>query len=171
MSDFQTWIDNNAGFAAGFDQGELPIPPRLSALIVTCLDSRVNPSDILGLALGDAFVIRGLGGRVTDEVLEQVAIMQSLVAGMGGGPLDVIVVHHTDCGIRMFGDPELRNRLIASVGASDAKLLALAATDPRESVAEDLARLAAATNLPEAMRVAGYVYDVKTGRLEEVSAD
>lgn len=170
MPDLQTWIGNNAGFAARFDQGDLPMAPRMSAIVVTCLDARMDPYQFLGLRMGDAFVIRCLGGRVTDGVLEQIALLQALVAGMGADPLDVIVIHHTDCGVRRFGDSEARQSLSQASGATEETIRALAAENPRASVADDLARLAAAPNLPQGMETAGYVYDVTTGRLEEVTS-
>ena len=169
MGDLQQLIDNNAGFAANFDQGDLPMAPRMSTVIVTCLDARMDPYRFLGLQMGDAFVIRCLGGRVTDAVMEQIAILQGMVTGIGADPLAVAVIHHTDCGVRMFGNPEFRETLSETSGAAGDAIESLATEDPRRSAAEDAARIRSALSLPDHLEVAGYVYDVTSGRLEEVT--
>ena len=98
MADVQTLIDRNREFAGSFDQGDLAILPRLSTLVLTCLDARVDPAHLFGLELGDAVVMRNIGGRVTDEVIEQIAILRALAGLVGGGALEVVIIHHTDCG-------------------------------------------------------------------------
>ncbi|MEN8145192.1 MAG: carbonic anhydrase [Gemmatimonadota bacterium] len=170
MTDFQTLIDRNLKFASGFDQGDLTIPPRLSTLVVTCIDPRVDPAYFLGLQLGDAFVIRNVGGRVTDGVIEQIAIMRGLVAAMGSGSFEVAIIHHTECGVRRFADPQFRQELGQASGTGEAALEALAATDPQSSVAQDVSRLRAASMLPGELVVAGYVYNVTNGQIQEVHA-
>ncbi len=173
MTDVQTLIDRNLEFASSFDQGDLAILPRLSTLVLTCLDARVDPAYFLGLELGDAVVMRNIGGRVTDEVIEQIAILQTLAAVLGGGgaaAFEVAIVHHTDCGASRFANPQLRQRLGQAAGTGEAAIERLAITDPQTSVAEDLDRLRAAPNLPDELVVAGYVYDVTDGRVRETFA-
>lgn len=165
----QTLVDRNPEFARRFDQGGLTIPPRESTLIVTCLDARVDPAHFLGLELGDAFVIRNVGGRITEEVVEQVAVLLALAVAAGGSPFEVAVIHHTDCGTARFTDPDLRRRLAVAARISVSAVEALATTDPRVSVRRDLDRLRAAQALPDDLVVAGYVYDVTNGLLETVS--
>jgi carbonic anhydrase len=115
--------------------------------------------------------MRNIGGRVTDEVIRQIAILLALTVEFGGGTtLEVAIVHHTDCGTGRFTDPQVRQRLGQAAGTSDAVIERLAITDPQISVAEDLDRLRAAPTLPDELVVAGYVYDVTDGRLREISA-
>ena len=173
MADVQTLVDRNLEFAGSFDQGDLAVLPRLSTLVVTCVDARVDPAHILGLELGDAIVMRNIGGRVTDEAIEQIAILQALGTALGGDDsfgLEVAVVHHTDCGASRFAKPEVRQRLGQAAGTGEAAIERLAITDPRISVTEDLDRLRAAPTLPDELVVAGYVYDVTDGHVREVIA-
>jgi carbonic anhydrase len=85
MADMQTLLDRNHDFASSFNQGDLTLLPRLSTLVLTCLDARVDPAHLLGLELGDAVVMRNIGGRVTDEVIEQIAILRGLAVVAGAG--------------------------------------------------------------------------------------
>ena len=173
MTDFQTLIDRNFEFASRFDQGDLAILPRLSTLVLTCLDARVDPAHFLGLELGDAVVMRNIGGRVTDEVIKQIAILQTLAAMLGGGgeaAFEVAIVHHTDCGASRFANPQVRQRLGQAAGTGEAAIERLAIIDPQTSVAEDLDRLRSAPNLPDELVVAGYVYDVTDGHVRETFA-
>ncbi len=171
MADVQTLIDRNLEFASSFDQGDLAILPRLSTLVLTCLDARVDPAHILGLELGDAVVMRNIGGRVTDEVIEHIAILRALAAVLAGGAaIEVAIVHHTDCGASRFANPQVRQRLDQAAGTGEAAIERLAITDPQTSVAEDLDRLRGAPNLPDELVVAGYVYDVTDGHVREAFA-
>ncbi len=172
MADVQTLIDRNREFAGNFDQGDLAIVPRLSTLVLTCLDARVDPAHILGLELGDAVVMRNIGGRVTDEIIEHIAILRALAAGLAGAgaAFEVAIVHHTDCGASRFADPQVRQRLGRAAGTGETTIERLAITDPAASVAEDIDRLRAAPTLPDELVVAGYVYDVTNGRVREIVA-
>ncbi len=171
MADVQTLIDRNLEFASSFDQGDLAILPRLSTLVLTCLDARVDPAHILGLELGDAVVMRNIGGRVTDQIIEQIAILRALVVVLGGGAgFEVAIVHHTDCGTSRFANPQVRQKLAQAAGTSEAAIESLAITDPQASVAEDLDRLRAAPTLPDELVVAGYVYNVTDGQVREIFA-
>ncbi len=172
MADVQTLIDRNLEFASSFDQGDLAIRPRLSTLIVTCLDARVDPAHILGLELGDAVVMRNIGGRVTDEVIEHIAILRALASVLAGGApaFEVAIVHHTDCGTSRFANPQVRKKLAQASGIDEAAIERLAITDPQASVAEDLDRLRAAPTLPDELVVAGYVSDVTDGQVREIFA-
>ncbi len=170
MADVQTLIERNREFASSFDQGDLAILPRLSTLVLTCLDARVDPAHILGLELGDAVVMRNIGGRVTDEVIEHIAILRGLAVVLGSGALEVAIVHHTDCGTSRFANPQVRQKLAQAAGTSEAAIERLAITDPQASVAGDLDRLRAAPTLPDELIVAGYVYDVTDGQVREIFA-
>ena len=170
MADMQTLLDRNHDFASSFNQGDLPLLPRLSTLVLTCLDARVDPAHLLGLELGDAVVMRNIGGRVTDEVIEHIAILRGLAVVLGSGTLEVAIVHHTDCGASRFANPQVRQKIGQTAGTGEAAIERLAITDPQISVAEDLDRLRAAPTLPDELVVAGYVYDVTGGQVHEVSA-
>jgi len=170
MTDVQTLIDRNLEFASGFTQGDLVILPRLSTLVLTCLDARVDPAHFFGLQLGDAVVMRNIGGRVTDEVIEHIAILRGLAVVLGSGSLDVAIVHHTDCGASRFANPQVRQRLGQAAGTGEAAIERLAITDPQTSVAEDFDRLRAAPTLPDELVVSGYVYDVSDGQVREIFA-
>ncbi len=170
MTDVHTLIDRNFEFASNFNQGDLALPPRLSILILTCLDARVDPAHLFHLELGDAVVMRNIGGRVTDEIIEQIAILRGLAVVAGGAAFEVAVVHHTDCGASRFANPQVRQKIDQAAGTGEAAIERLAITDPRISVAEDLDRLRAAPTLPDELVVAGYVYDVTDGRVREVIA-
>lgn len=170
MADVQILLDRNLEFARTFDQGKLALLPRLSTLVVTCLDARVDPAHFLGLELGDAVVMRNIGGRVTDDLIEQIAILRGLAAVAGGGSFEVAIVHHTDCGASRFAHPQVRQKLGRAAGTGEAAIEKLAITDPQASVAEDLDRLRAAPTLPDELVVAGYVYDVTDGHVREIFA-
>ena len=170
MADAHTLIDRNLEFANSFNQGDLTLLPRLSILVLTCLDARVDPAHLFGLELGDAVVMRNIGGRVTDEVIEQIAILRGLAVVIGNGALEVAIVHHTDCGTSRFANPQVRKKLAQASGTGEAAIERLAISDPQTSVAEDLDRLRAAPTLPDELVVAGYVYDVTDGQVRETFA-
>ncbi len=170
MADVHTLIDRNLEFASSFNQGDLALPPRLSILILTCLDARVDPAHLFRLELGDAVVMRNIGGRVTDEIIEQVAILRALAGVAGGTGFEMAVVHHTDCGASRFANPQVRQKMGQVAGTGEAAIERLAITDPRISVAQDLDRLRAAPTLPDELVVGGYVYDVSDGHVREAFA-
>ncbi len=170
MADVETLIERNQDFASSFNQGDLAIRPRFSTLVVTCLDARVDPAHLFGLELGDAVVMRNIGGRVTDEIIEHIAILRALAGLVGGGAFEVAIVHHTDCGASRFANPEVRQKLGQVAGTGEAVIEGLAIADPHATVAEDLDRLRAAPMLPDELVVAGYVYDVTDGHVREVVA-
>ncbi len=170
MADVHTLVDRNLTFANSFNQGDLALPPRLSILILTCLDARVDPAHLFDLELGDAVVMRNIGGRVTDEVIEQIAILRGLALVAGGTGFELAVVHHTDCGASRFANPQVRQKMSQIAGTGEAAIERLAITDPRVSVAGDIDRLRAAPILPDELVVAGYVYDVTDGHVREVIA-
>ncbi len=170
MANAHTLIDRNLEFANSFNQGDLTLLPRLSILVLTCLDARVDPAHLFGLELGDAVVMRNIGGRVTDEVIEQIAILRGLAVAGGGAGFEVAVVHHTDCGASRFANPQVRKKMAQVAGTGEAAIERLAITDPQISVAEDLDRLRAAPTLPDELVVAGYVYDVTDGHVREIIA-
>ena len=118
---FTTLLDRNRRFAEQFKAGNLPIRPRMSTIILTCLDSRVDPTHIFGLGLGDALVIRNAGGRITPEVMRDLAILGVLAANMPGPSAmqpELVVMHHTDCGMSRLANPAIQGQVAKQLGLS-----------------------------------------------------
>ncbi len=138
--------------------------------MITCLDPRVDPAHVLGLELGDAVVVRNVGGRVTPEVIEDVAFISQIAETVfPDGPLfEVAVIHHTQCGSAALADDGFRHRYAERTGAAESVLRERAVLEPAASVEADVARLRAATSIPARVRVTGHVYDVTTGLVESV---
>jgi carbonic anhydrase len=169
MDALETLTQRNTEFAArGFTSG-LRIIPSLKVFIIGCVDPRVDPAQILGIELGEAAVIRNIGGRVTPSVLQELALLRKLTQGAGGDfdkGWNFIVLQHTDCGIRrMQGE---REKLAEFLGVEQESLDAKKVDDPRKAVEVDVAALRADPSLPSGMRSSGYVYDVETGLVENV---
>jgi carbonic anhydrase len=155
-------LQNAHRFAEGFDQGDLPMPPAAHVAVVACMDARLNPQITLGLALGDAHVIRNAGGVVTDDVIRSLAISQRLL-----GTTEIILVHHTDCGMLTFRDDELKDQITADTRIRPPFALE-AFPDVDDDVRQSIARIQASPFVPH-KNVRGFVYDVEKGTLREVS--
>src|SRR5271163_4379494 len=177
MNNLDNMLERNKDFAAqqsgrGALMPSLPRAlPNVKAIIIGCADMRVDPEEILGIKLGDAVVIRNIGGRITPGLLEQLGLLGRIgevareVPG-GGGEFHLIVLHHTDCGItRLAGDPAM---LAHYFQIPEEQLKAKAATDPHSAVAADVALLRTIPAFPAAWLVSGLVYDVATGLIEVV---
>ncbi len=123
MHNRQDLLERNRPYAETFTGGELPIQPRYRQLVMSCVDSRADPAHYLGLQPGDALVMRTLGGRVTDGAEQDIAVLANLMTAMGGpdGPrLEVLIVHHTDCGLERLSDEERRSKISQGSGIDDA---------------------------------------------------
>jgi carbonic anhydrase len=153
----------NETYAAGFAKGGLPLPPARQVAILVCMDARIDPAKALGLAEGDAHVIRNAGGRASDDALRSLAISHELL-----GTREVVVVHHTDCGMLTFSNEELRQRLRDRLGADASGVDFLPFGDLEQSVRDDVATIRASPLVPDDVAVSGLVYDVRTGRLRRV---
>ncbi|WP_428341184.1 carbonic anhydrase [Mycobacterium sp.] len=163
-------VMRNRAFADTGAHHHLGTRPKLSAVILTCLDPRVDPAATLGLQLGDAPVLRNAGGRVTDAVIADIAFI-GFGSGMAQpeGPLfEVAIVHHTGCGMAALANPDLRHRYAQHTGYPEATLADQAVTDPAHTVATDVARLRAAPQFPARITVSGHVYDLDTGLITTV---
>jgi carbonic anhydrase len=145
----------------------LPLRATLNATIVTCVDPRVDPAHILGLELGEAAVIRNVGGRITPATLQELALLRRLPrGGTANAPGNLVILHHTDCGIiRLQPFPDL---LADYFGIPEAQLPTKAIADPYAAVQADIALLAATPDIPGSLIVTGLVYDVATGLVEIV---
>jgi carbonic anhydrase len=168
MSVLKALLTRNLGFSVE-RFAALPLTPSLRTLIVSCADPRVDPAHILGLEPGEAVVIRNVGGRITPATLQTLAMLQTIAKAEGApadGSMQLIVLHHTDCGItRLEATPDL---LAAYFGVGLAELSNRAVHDPRAAVAVDVALLRANPRLPRSWAIAGLVYNVGTGRVEMV---
>jgi carbonic anhydrase len=151
----------NERYSAGFDKGELPMPPGRRFAVVTCMDARLDPAKFLGLDEGDAHVIRNAGGLVTDDALRSLVISHHLL-----GTQEAFVIGHTDCGMLTFTDDGLRERL----GPEAAEVEFHSFPDLEQRVRESVAAIRESPLLPESFGASGFVYDVRSGGLREVPA-
>jgi carbonic anhydrase len=154
----------NEVYADGFSKGELPMPPGRRLAIVTCMDARVDPAKCLGLDEGDAHVIRNAGGLVTDDAVRSLVISHWLL-----GTQEVVVVAHTDCGMLTFTNDDLRAKLRDEAGADASDVDFKPFPDLEESVRASLRTIRESPLLPDSLEVSGWVYDVKSGRINEVT--
>jgi carbonic anhydrase len=156
-------LANNEAYAAQFDQGSLPMPPGQKVAVVACMDARLNVYGILGLKEGDAHVIRNAGGVVTDDEIRSLAISQRLL-----GTEEIILIHHTDCGMLTFTDDGFKQSIQDDTGIKP-EWAAEAFSDLDADVRQSIARIQASPFIPRKDAVRGFVYEVETGRLREVS--
>ena len=162
MSATDALVAANAAYAASFDDGDLPIPPARNVAVVACMDARLDPAAILGLANGDAHVIRNAGGVITDDAIRSLVISQRLL-----GTTEIVLLHHTDCGMVTFTDDAVKAQITADVGIRPHFALE-AFPDVHDDVRQSIARLRANPFIPHTDNVRGFVYDVADGTIEEV---
>lgn len=162
MSVVDELVEANRVFARGFKKGGLPMPPRRRVAVVTCMDARILPSEVLGLEFGDAHVIRNAGGRA-QEALRSLVISQQLL-----GTREVAVIHHTDCGMLTFTNQVLRDKVKRELHADASHIDFLPFPDVEESVREDVTFLLGSPLIPDDIPIRGFVYDVHSGKLTEV---
>jgi carbonic anhydrase len=155
-------LDNAEAYADSFDRGELPLPPAKRIAVVACMDARLNPYGLLGLEEGDAHVIRNAGGVITDDEIRSLAISQRLL-----GTEEIMLIHHTDCGMLTFDDDEFRRQVQDDTGIKP-EWAAEAFSDLDEDVRQSIARIKASPFIPRKDQIRGFVYDVHSGRLREV---
>jgi len=164
MSTTDELLEHAKDYAAACDQGELALPPARKVAVVACMDARLNPYGLLGLREGDAHVIRNAGGVVTDDEIRSLSISQRLL-----GTEEIILIHHTDCGMLTFTDDDFKRQVQDDTGIKP-EWAAEAFSDLDEDVRQSIARIKASPFIPRKDSVRGFVYDVKTGELREVSA-
>ena len=163
MSVTDEYLENNRRYAESFS-GPLPLPPSRGVAVVACMDARLDVYRMLGLAEGEAHVIRNAGGVVTDDVIRSLAISQRLL-----GTREIILVHHTDCGMLTFTDDGFKRSIQDEVGIKP-PWSAEAFTDLAEDVRQSVARITSSPFVPHTDAVRGFVFDVSTGTLDEVPA-
>jgi carbonic anhydrase len=163
MSVTDELLQNNAAYAEAFDKGDLPLPPARGVAVVACMDARLNVYGMLGLQEGDAHVIRNAGGVITDDEIRSLAISQRLL-----GTREIILIHHTDCGMLTFTDDEVKQQIQEDVGIKPEFALE-AFSDLEEDVRQSIRRIQSSPFVPHKDSVRGFVYEVETGRLREVT--
>jgi carbonic anhydrase len=163
-------LERNRAFAAAGGHEGAVVFPNLRLFVITCLDPRVDPAHFLGLDLGDAMVVRNVGGRVTREVINDVAFIGQLAENMlpDGALFEVAVIHHTQCGTGALADDTFRRRYAERIGVEESTLREHAVLDPAATVARYVARLRSAPAISPRVTVSGHVYDVSTGLVETV---
>jgi carbonic anhydrase len=162
MSETDDLLRNAEQYASSFDKGDLPLPPARKVAVVACMDARLIPTRVLGLDEGDAHVIRNAGGVVTDDTIRSLAISQRLL-----GTEEIILIHHTDCGMLTFTDDEFKRSVQDDVGVRP-EWAAEAFPDLEEDVRQSIARIEASPFIPS-KNARGFVYEVESGKLREVT--
>ncbi|TMD10834.1 MAG: carbonic anhydrase [Chloroflexi bacterium] len=155
MSVTDEFVRNNQSYASSFKNGDLPLPPAKHVAVLACMDARLDVHKILGLQEGDAHVIRNAGGVATDDAIRSLAISQRLL-----GTKEIILIHHTDCGMLTFKDDDLKKQIESEVGIRPAFALE-AFSDLEGDVKQSIARIKASPFIPNKSSVRGFVYDVR----------
>ncbi len=164
MTSTDDLISNNSSYVASFEQGELPLPPAKKVAILACMDARLDPAKALGLQEGDAHVIRNAGGVASEDALRSLVISQRLL-----GREEIILIHHTDCGMETFTDDAVKEQIRAETGLRPSFALE-AFPKAEEDVKQTAARIKANPFVPR-RNIRGFIYEVETGRLREVPLD
>src|ERR671923_167319 len=165
MSAIDELVRNAQSYAEHFDKATLPLPPAKRVAVIACMDARLNPYGLLGLQEGDAHVIRNAGGVVTDDEIRSLAISQRLL-----GTEEIMLIHHTDCGMLTFEDDEFRRQVQRETGIKP-QWAAEAFDDLEDDLRQSIARIKASPFIPKKDNVRGFVYDVEKGSLHEVRPD
>jgi carbonic anhydrase len=163
MSVTDELLANNKLYADGFTKGDLPLPPGKRVAVLACMDARLDPARVLGLEEGDAHVIRNAGGVATEDAIRSLTISQRLL-----GTEEIILVHHTDCGMLTFHDDDVKQSIEEDTGIRPHFALE-AFGDLDADVRQSIARIKASPFIPRTDQVRGFVYDVRSGTLNEVS--
>ncbi|MCY3886390.1 MAG: carbonic anhydrase [Chloroflexi bacterium] len=162
MTAINETLNNNARYAENFDKGDLPLPPARNLAVVACMDARLDTHKLLGLEEGDAHVIRNAGGVVSDDVIRSLVISQRLL-----GTREIMLIHHTDCGMVTFRDDDVKDAIEADTGLRPSFALE-AFGDLEKDVTQSMGRIQASPFIPRKDEVRGFIYDCAAGRLNEV---
>src|SRR5215467_5629136 len=162
MTVIDEYLANNARYAESFS-GPLPMPPSKHIAVLACMDARLNVYGLLGLGDGEAHVIRNAGGVITDDEIRSLAISQRLL-----GTKEIILIHHTDCGMLTFTDDEFKRAIQDETGIKP-EWAAEAFNDPEEDVRQSLRRIEASPFVTKHESLRGFIFDVATGELNEVT--
>ena len=163
MAAFDEFLEANNQYAESFDSGDLSAPPARQVAVVTCMDARLHPEDFLGMDLGDAHIIRNAGGRVSEDAIRSLVISQRLL-----GTNEVVVIHHTDCGMATFKNEDLANKIQEDLGVDASGHDFLTFSDLEQSVRDDVEALRNSDLIPSDIALVGAVYDVESGKVQEI---
>lgn len=156
-------LNNNMRYADSFTKGDLPMPPRLRLAVLACMDARLDVHKILGLEEGDAHVIRNAGGVATDDAIRSLVISQRLL-----GTDEIVLLHHTDCGMLTFRDDDVKRQIEEETGIRPAFAME-AFPDLTQDVKQSIRRIIESPFIPRKASVRGFIYAVESGRLSEVA--
>jgi carbonic anhydrase len=157
------FLASNERYAKDFDKGTLPLPPATGVFVLACMDARLDPARVLGLEEGDAHVMRNAGGVVTDDAIRSICISQRLL-----GTKEIVLIHHTDCGMLTFRDDDVKSQIEGDCGIRPHFALE-SFTDLDDDVRQSMARIKASPFVTHKDSIRGFVYDVRTGKLREVT--
>ncbi len=163
MAAIDDLLENNASYAASFEQGDAPLPPALGLAVVACMDARLDTHALLGMGVGDAHVIRNAGGVVTDDAIRSLTISQRLL-----GTTSIMLIHHTDCGMLTFRDDDVKDAITEDTGIRPTFAME-AFPDLDGDIRQSIARITASPFVPNKDDIRGFVYDCATGKLSEVT--
>lgn len=166
MAVFDELLEANKRYAESFEGGDLAAPPARRVAVVTCMDARLHPEDFLDFSLGDAHVIRNAGGRVSDDAIRSLVISQRLL-----GTNEVIVIHHTDCGMATFEDEDLAGKIQEDLGVDASGYDFLTFSDLEQSVRDDVETLRSSSLIPGDITLVGAIYQVESGEVHEILRD
>lgn len=163
MGRFDELHGANQSYAETFEHGDLPMPPKRQVAVITCMDARLHPEKFLGLEVGDAHMIRNAGGRASDDAIRSLVISQRLL-----GTNEVVVIHHTDCGMLTFSNQDLADKCREELDVDVSDLDFLPFKDLEQSVRDDVVTLRSSPLIPKNIPISGAIYDVRTGQLQPV---
>ncbi len=170
MKDFSELLERNKNFAETY-KGNLSKTPQFYTIILTCVDTRVDPAHFLGLNLGDAFVFRKPGARVTADFEKEIGIMWSMIktnTGDNFNGLSLAIIHHTDCGVENIAAPKLKEAIKLNTGMNDEEIENFAIKDHAQSIKNDIEQLKTSEHVPNELNISGYIYNMESGIVEEV---
>jgi carbonic anhydrase len=163
MTKFDEFLAANKNFVQTFDKGGLPMPPARQVAVVACMDARLHPEKVLGLEIGDAHVIRNAGGRASEDAIRSLVISERLL-----GTTEIVVLHHTDCGMLTFTNEQLAAKVKDDLGIDVGNRDFLPFPNLEQSVRDDVAILRSSPLIPKNIPISGAIYDVTTGKVLEV---
>jgi len=163
MAEIQKFLKANDAYASTFHKGHLAMPPARHVAVLVCMDARIDPARALGLEEGDAHVIRNAGGRAADA-LRSLVISEQLL-----GTTEIVVIHHTDCGMLTFSNEDLHKKVKQELHADVDNIDFLPFKDLEQSVRDDVTFLKESPLIPQSIAISGFIYDVKSGKLQPVS--